>query len=149
MFTIDLIIFVMRNKKYSKPYLWIELFHPQDYIAACTYEITGYDPVTGKAIPSSSKFWPDLNQTQVIDGEEFDWNAKSNTDGNHGPWTGTLLHAWWADSKHVADEIYQDHTKFTQYQQAEQQHAGWVDAVYVSKNDHYHVGKANIIVNGF
>lgn len=93
-------------------------------------------------------FWPDLGTTQVIDGEEFDWGAKNNTDCNHGPCTGTLLHAWWADSKQVADEIYQDHTKFTQYQQAEKQHAGWVDAVYVSKNDHYHVGKANIIVNG-
>lgn len=128
-----------KMKDYAKPFLRIELFHPQDYVAMCEYYMDGIDHYNGAEITSSTKFWPDSNQDGIINGNDYDHQATSQTDG--AGWiyeNDKIVKAWWAESNKVAKAIYENHSLFEQYQRDKQ--AGYVDAVYVPKNDHYHAG---------
>ena len=127
-----------KMKDYAKPFLRIELFHPQDYVAACEYYIVGVDPTNNYDITASTKFWPDKGVVGEIDGDEFVKGEKYNTDGQDGWFEGTVIKAWWAHDFKIAEKIHDDHSLFPEYQRNGE--AGYVDCV-VTSNDHYHPGE--------
>ena len=137
-----------KMKDYAKPFLRIELFCPQDFVAVCEYYMDGIDPINNASITSSTKFWLDDGNDGVINGSDYYKHATNQTDGAGSGPIESLVKAWWAISNDKAEDIYNATDKmavFRDYQ--EKGWAGYVDAVINPKNDHYYAGTIKFAKN--
>lgn len=99
----------MRNKKYSKPIMNLEVFTPQEYINSCDAVITNtFDGFS--SFPPNTHFYPDTGIMGSLDADDYIDHRETYKKN----WTemevniNDLLVYYWAAEQSIAQEISAD-----------------------------------------